>query len=451
MFKLPKILLAIFAVLLLFASMLGYNPANALEIDVSKNSFTPSRVAIPNFEVKDGLHKEASRIKSIIKDNLMFSGYFFAIPQRAYLQQKIGVDEMPLFLEWRKIRTEFLITGTVEKDKEQAGKVKFSFRLWDASTMKEYIAKSYRADMADIKRLGNLASDDVFARITGIGKFFDSKIAYIAEEQKGRIMKKRLAIMDFDGKNQKYLTSGKHLVLTPRFDPSATKILYLGYYDGLPRVYLYDLVTGENFLVGAEALFSNISFAPRFSSDGSKIVMSVMMQGNSELFVLDLNTNIQTRITKHPAIDTSPSFSPSGDKILFSSDRSGNQHIYISDFDGSNLRKISAGSGNYATPVWSPNGDMIAFTKMQGGKFHIGVMKPNGTQERILTQSHLDESPEWSPNSRYIIFTRKEQDSRNIAGQSYLLVIDVITGRQIRLRTPTSASDPNWSSLIKDL
>ena len=94
---------------------------------------------------------------------------------------------------------------------------------------------------------------------------------------------------------------------------------------------------------------------------------------------------------------------------MFESDRSGTPQLYIMPAGGGEARRISFGQGRYGTPVWSPRGDLIAFTKQSGGRFHIGVMRTDGSEERLLTASFLDEGPTWAPNGRVIMFTRETQ------------------------------------------
>ena len=85
---------------------------------------------------------------------------------------------------------------------------------------------------------------------------------------------------------------------------------------------------------------------------------------------------------------------------MFESDRGGAQQIYVMAADGGGPERISFGEGRYSTPVWSPRGDYIAFTKQNGGSFAIGVMKPDGSGERILTEGFHNEGPTWAPNGR---------------------------------------------------
>jgi TolB protein len=160
---------------------------------------------------------------------------------------------------------------------------------------------------------------------------------------------------------------------------------------------------------------------------------------------MNLNGGNLRRLTSDPSIETAPDFSPDGSKIVFESDRSGEQQIYVMPASGGAAVRISFGTGKYATPVWSPRGDLIAFTKQDQGRFYIGVMKPDGSDERLLTASFLDEGPTWAPNGRVIMFTREAPGSDS---KPHIYSVD-ISGRNLK-RVPTQggASDPSWGPLL---
>jgi TolB protein len=180
------------------------------------------------------------------------------------------------------------------------------------------------------------------------------------------------------------------------------------------------------------------------------MVMSIARGGDTQLYSMDLRSRSLHQLTNTPGIiNTSPSYSPDGHHIVFNSDRGGSQQLYVMDASGGNVQRISFGDGKYGTPVWSPRGDLIAFTKITGGQFYIGVMRPDGSGERVISQSYLDEGPTWSPNGRVIMFFRQTPQSRSgSGGRSHLYSID-LTGRNLReVVTPLDASDPAWSPLL---
>ena len=159
---------------------------------------------------------------------------------------------------------------------------------------------------------------------------------------------------------------------------------------------------------------------------------------------MDLATRRTVQLTQHLAIDTSPSFAPDGRRIVFNSDRGGKQQLYVMSLRDRKARRISYGTGRYATPVWSPRGDLIAFTKIFKGEFAIGVMRPDGSGERLLTKGFLVESPTWAPNGRVLMFFRKDRVGKQ-SGQPKLFSIDLTGYNERSISTPTPASDPAWS------
>ena len=114
-------------------------------------------------------------------------------------------------------------------------------------------------------------------------------------------------------------------------------------------------------------------------------------------------------------------------------------------------KRISFGSGRYATPVWSPRGDLIAFTRFGGesGNFSIGVMHPDGSGERILSEGFSVEGPTFAPNGRVLMFWRQSaaRDNRGSGFSSRLVSVDITGFNERVVGTPTDASDPAWSPL----
>ena len=94
--------------------------------------------------------------------------------------------------------------------------------------------------------------------------------------------------------------------------------------------------------------------------------------------------------------------------------------------------------------MWSPRGDLIAFTKQAQGNFAIGVMRVDGQGERILTEGYHNEGPTFAPNGRVLMFFR---DPGGNAGPS-LYTIDITGRNELKVPTPSFASDPAWSPLL---
>ena len=436
-----------FLKLFLFCLSLFVLPAMAeLRIDVSGAQSEPTPIALPEFyAVNTILDKTATNITKIVRQDLESSGLFRIINENAYLQRLTGINVTPNFRDWQAINAQALIQGQLEET--ATGELKVSFRIWDVYTERQMTAKILTASPASERKLAHIIADTIYERLTGEKGYFDTKIVFVSETGNMKNRKRRLAVMDQDGANVRYLTTGKDMVMTPRFSPNMQKITYMSYASGEPKVYLMDVESGKAELVGK---FKGMSFAPRFSMDGNKLIMSLAKRGNSDIYSYDLASGEQKQLTNHPAIDTSPSYSPDGKQIVFNSDRSGNQQLYVMDADGGNVRRISFGEGTYATPVWSPRGDYIAFTKIKEGRFYIGLMRADGTGERLIAEGFLVEGPTWAPNGRVLAFFRQEKmGSTGWFGKGVSLHSIDITGHNEReLKTPNDASDPTWSPLL---
>ncbi|MCE3005779.1 MAG: Tol-Pal system beta propeller repeat protein TolB [Alphaproteobacteria bacterium] len=410
-----------------------------LKIDITRGNIDPLPVAVTPLT---GDADIGQRITEVISANLERSGLFRPIAQSAFIERIANGDQVPRFADWRQINAQAIVSGTVTPI--GTDRLRVSFRLWDVLAEQQIAGKEYNTFARNWRRIGHLISDEIYKRLTGETGYFDSRIVYVSETGPATRKIKRLAIMDQDGENNKFLTDGRALVLTPRFSPNTQEILYMSYAGKQPRVFLRDLQTGREEMLGR---FEGMSFAPRFNHDGSRMLMSIAKGGQTSIYEMDLRSRQLRRLTNTPGIiDTSPSYSPDGSRIVFNSDRGGSQQLYVMDRNGGNVTRISFGDGRYGTPIWSPRGDLIAFTKMHGGSFYIGIMRADGSGERLLTQSWLDEGPSWAPNGRVLIFGREFPGRQGTRARLYSIDI---TGHNLReVITPTDASDPAWSPLL---
>ena len=429
-----------------------YNNAYGLiTVDITRGNLDPLPIAVSPLHVDPKSEKISQfeteklgeEISKIVERNFKSTGLFNPLKKDAFVQKPDIAHLKPRFEDWRLIKAQALVTGKLLiKDK----KLKVEFRLWDLTAAKEMVALSFTTTPNNWRRVAHIISDKIYERLTGESGYFDTRIAYVSETGPKNQRIKKLAIMDQDGFNTKYLTLGNELVLTPRFNTTNQLVTYLSYFKNMPRVYLLDIETGIQEVVGN---FPGMTFAPRFSPDGKKIIMSFAKDGNSDIYTMDLENRIVEKITNHPSIDTSPSYSPDGKNITFNSDRSGLQQIYVMRSDGTQVKRITHGAGLYGTPVWSPRGDLIAFTKVRKGRFYIGVMRSDGSGERLLTENFYQEAPSWSPNGRVLIFYREtKSDSKGKGFSAKLWSIDITGYNERRLKTETDASDPSWSSLL---
>jgi TolB protein len=397
-------------------------------------------IAIPNFVAGTPADGEVvAAVSQVITDNLKRSGRLAPIDPAVFIEKITDIDVPPQFARWNAINAWLLVSGRMTRQGD--GRLMVEFRLWDVAAEQQLTGQQYFALPENWRRIAHIISDQIYERLTGEKGYFDSRVVFVDESgpAEGRI--RRLALMDQDGANVQYLTKGTDLVLTPRFSSAPQEITYVELGQGDPRVCLKNIETGQTEIVGN---FPGMSFSPRFSPDGQHVIMSLQQGGNSNLFVMDLRSKSTMRLTDTPAIDTSPSYSPDGSRICFASDRDGEPQIYVMAASGGAAQRISFGDGSYLTPVWSPRGDYIAFIKRGGDQFSIGIMRPDGSGERILTSGSHNEAPAFAPNGRVLMFVR---DPGGNSGPS-LFTVDISGRNEQRVLTPGYASDPAWSPLL---
>jgi TolB protein len=416
-------------------------------IDVTRARTDPIPVAVPDLA---GATPEAQRfgrdMARVVTNNLRGSGLFRPVDRQAFIQTPEAAAQTPRFQDWRVIGAQALVTGRAEV--QPGNRLRVEFRLWDVLPEAQLVGTAYTADAANWRQIAHVVSDVIYERLLGERGYFDTRIAYVSETGPRDRRTRRLAIMDQDGENNRFLTDGRFQALSPRFHPDARRIAFMSYAGNQPRVFLFDLESGRQEVLGN---FPGMTLSPRFSPDGRSVILAAARGGDTNIFVVDLASRRERQLTSGGSLDVSPSFSPDGAQIVFNSDRGGDQQLYTMDASGANVRRISFGRGRYATPVWSPRGDLIAFTRFGGGGgFAIGVMRTDGSGERILSEGWSMESPSFAPNGRVLVFYRETRatDARGTGYSSRLAQIDIAGFNERQVITPTDASDPSWSPLL---
>ncbi|MFW2831008.1 Tol-Pal system beta propeller repeat protein TolB [Sphingomonas sp. ID0503] len=416
-----------------------------LRVDITGGISQPMPIAVPVMPTPAPTDTAAGntqlmgqKVAEIVANDLKGSGLFAPIGPAGI--QPVAYPEVtaPNYGTWVSAGAQALVTGFVQANGD--GTLTVGCYLYDTYSQSELARQGFVVKPDTWRRAAHKCADTVYTRLTGEGPYFDSRVVYVSETGPKTRRTKRLAIMDQDGANHRFLTNGQSIVLTPRFAPEQQTITYMAYTNNRPRIYVYDIGSGRNRLVVDQP---NMTFAPRFSPDGRFIIFSMSVAGNTDIYRIGATGGVPQRLTTAPGIDTAASFSPDGSKIVFESDRSGTQQLYVMNPDGSAQQRISFGGGRYATPVWSPRGDLIAFTKIGGG-FNVGVIGPDGSGERVLTNGWQDEGPSWSPNGRVIMFFRTAQGS----GRADLWSVDLTGVNERRIPTPLDGSDPAWSPLL---
>ena len=432
------------AVIIAFAGSALAQDAPAPEFELVGGSVKGNMaIAVPSLATPNAVQTAAgnsatlgNQVAAVVASDLRSSGLFTPLGPDGVNPYPYVEATAPAFGRWRGSGAQALVSGFVEARPD--GRITVGCYLFDVTAGRELARQGYVVGATEWRRAAHKCADAVYARLSGEGPFFDSRVVYVAETGPKNARVKRIAIMDADGSNHRYLTEGKATALNPRFSPDGRQLVYTSYLGRMPRVFIIDIASGnERMLVPGRIM----TFAPRFSPNGRDIVFSMAQNGNTDLYVVNAYGGPPRRLTVTPGADTSPSYSPDGSRIIFESDRSGTQQLYMMNADGSGQRRISFGGGRYASPVWSPRGDLIAFTRI-AGSFNIGVMSSSGGGARILTNGWQDEGPSWAPNGQFVMFNRISR-----GGGTALYAVPISGGSARRMPTPQDGSDPSWSPL----
>lgn len=443
-FKLHKLVLITFMLLILSVN----NSNSQVHIEIREGQFSPIPIALPKFFINSQNKSKddnsiALNIRNIIVNDLDSSG-LFKISRPSLQENSAGSNVFPNTVKWRNFKSQVVVSTDITINKSE---ITIQYRLWDVYTGSQLLTRQLSGKLKGSRRMAHIIADAIYERLTGESGYFDTRIAYISESGSPKNRIKRLAIMDQDGANHQFLTNGKSLVLTPRFDLKGKNIAYLKFINGASTVHFLNLSTLKTQYISS---YSGITFSPHFEPNGDSVLFTKAIKGNSDIIRRNLKTDEETKLTSHPGIDVSPSASPDGNYIVFNSNRSGSAQLYVMNADGSNKKRITFNRGTYFTPAWSPRGDLIAFTLLRRGLFSIGLMNTDGSNERILTESWHDEGPSWSPNGRRILFFRSSPYNKNGLKTSRLFSID-IEGFNIKsIKSYKSGSDPAWSPKIQD-
>ena len=403
-----KVIVAICLCAMGFASSL----AAKVYIYIDSPATTKFPVAIPHFKnlgsVPDTHHISTS-LSSVISQDLEISGLFRLIDPDTFLEDPgnsaITGDRIN-WRDWLDIGAEALIKGGFYVEESR---ITIEARLFDIVRGSFITGKRYYGKPDDLRLISHKFSDEVMYRLTGHKGIFQTQIAFVSDISG----KKEIYLMDFDGRNRVKITNHRSIILSPAWSPDGKTLIFTSYRDRNPDIFTKDLFYGQEKKVSH---YRGINIAPDWSPDGEKIVLTLSQDdGNSDIYIINLNGEKVSRLTDDWANDVSPCWSPDGKEIAFVSNRSGNPQIYIMKIGNGNVRRLTFEGGYNTSPAWSPKGDKIAFAGRRGNTFNIYTINKDGSGLNPLTfNSGSNEGPTWSPDGRHIAFSSSRSGSKKI-------------------------------------
>lgn len=384
-------------------------------------------IAVPQGRVS-GASSSLPDVDQLIRHTLRLSGFFEVLGQdRIYFDaSREGMDAEGMnFQNWTNVGAQ----GVVRTDIRIAGsQAALDFRLYDVVSG-SVIPLRWAARTVTVEGVRAEVYNFVNAVIeyyTGAPGPFGGRVTFAA---RGRSGFKQIYTVGVDGYGLSAVTSGDTIHLLPSWGPGG-QVMYTSYRDDNPDLWIGPTRSARKF-----SSFPGINSGASLSPDGSEVAVTLSRDGNTEIYILDVNGAILRRCTTSSAEDLSPSWSPDGSQIAYVSDRAGGPQIYVMNRDCSGQRRVTFRGSYNVSPEWSPDGTRIAFTGRANGRFDIFTVDPrSGTIERITQDQGSNLDPTWSPDGRYLIFasTRGGRGARlylsTADGQFQNLISEEISG-----------------------
>jgi TolB protein len=426
------LLIGLFTVVHLFRA----DPASArIYIDINAPSVQRLKIAIPdfrNFSERGENPELAAALPSVLSNDLDLSGYFAPMDKHAFLadgQGQASLDETR-FRDWSVIGTDLLVKAGYTCIGQS---LEVEVRLYDILSARQLLGKRFLGRVDEQRTLMHRVGNEIIYLLTGNKGMFLSKITYVGTATGN----KEIYIADYDGQNEKQLTSDKTIALLPRWSPQGDMICFNSYKDGSPMLYLKELLSGKVRRISDR---KGLNAGGSWSPDGKSLALGMSHGDNLDIFNIDLTGKVLKRLTNHSSINVSATYSPDGSRFAFVSNRSGTPQIYVKDIAEEREERITF-QGNYNTsPSWSRM-NRIVFCGSYEGKFDIFTVDPDGRNLRKLTDGQGDnEEPSWSPDGRYIVFSSSREGGYHL----YIMNANGQNQRRITFMKGQQTS-PSWS------
>ncbi len=398
-----------------------------LLIDVDNPNLGKMPIMVAQFTSNQPGSLNGSELASIIRTDLTLSGLFDVIeaPQPLPLTQN-GDPELNSL---SSSGAQALVMGSFQVN---GSELTVECRLYDISLQKLDLGKRFTGPLSEHRYIIHRLTDSLLEKITNLRGSFTTDIAFIVDDPRTR----EIFLMNYDGYNLRPLTDTKVLNLSPDWAPDGKGLIFTSYIKGRPDLWYVPLSDGRRVVLISDRKGLNAS--GRFSPDGSKIALSLSVKSIPKIFIINTRGDIINQLTNGLGNDISPTWSPDGANIAYVSDQAGTPQIYIVPVTGGRPKRITLSNAYNTDPDWSPRGDELVFTSKIDGRFQICVIKPDGSDFRVLTNKGSNQDPAWSPDGRMIAFTS------NRDGFKRIFVMDAKGTVQVPVSNKSGKS-PAWS------
>ena len=415
-----------------------------VELRITGEPGTPPRLAVPDFVALTPDAAEAARaLGAVLWDDFNFEREFYLLPRDTYASVPVArrPEDVP-FGDWRELGADAVVFGTVQRTDEN---IVVQIRLFNVRTRQSVFSKEYSGPSRNPRVFAHTFADEAHQQQRALRGVARTKLAFSSDRNRERVSGpvdnrevKEIYIADYDGANQRRITTTRDLNANPAWSPDGRAVAYTSWRRIMPDIFVSRIYQG---LLENPSRGQGSNFLPVYSPDGTRIAFASTRAGNMEIFVMNADGSNPRQLTNHPSYDVTPTWSPTGAQIAFTSDRSGTPQIYVMSADGSGLRRLTTGESHADRATWSPPPfNEIAFTARTGAGFDVKVYELSTGQTRQITFGEgSNESPAYAPNGRHVAF----MSTRSGRTQIYTIGRD---GRGLRQITREGNNfTPAWS------
>jgi len=359
-------------------------------------------IAVVPFGWESNLANAPLDVAGVISADLTRSGRFAPIAEDDMLQKPTAGTQMD-FDDWSILGVEAVVIGRVTQTGDNAYSVQF--QLFDVFGRDQLVGYRMPASRGTMRRVAHRAADMIYEKLTGIKGVFDTKVTYVTAEERRNGRLYSLIVSDQDGENEHKVMESNDPIMSPAWSPDSRRIAYVSFEGNRSSIFIQTLRSGNRIQVSSKP---GINGAPAFSPDGRKLVITLGgVDGNLDIYTIDINSRQTRRITTHRSIDTEGSWSPDGRFIYFTSDRSGGPQIYRVSATGGTPERVTFEGSYNARPRLSPDGSKLAMVHLVNGNYRIAVMDMKRKDLLVLSAGSQDESPSFAPNSDTLIYATR--------------------------------------------
>ncbi|MDR3553551.1 MAG: Tol-Pal system beta propeller repeat protein TolB [Syntrophobacteraceae bacterium] len=387
--------------LLLGAAGLRGAFAQTIYLDINNANFQKIPIAVPDFKSMSSDQQLSHQMADLLNNDLNISGVFRCLDPKGFPEdgQRMGLEASQInFQSWKQVGANFLARASYQV---QGGSVRLDGRLFDATAGKLVgTPKSYGGDAGAWRQMVHAFANDILQMVTGQAGVFNTKVAFVQRVGGG----KEIFVCDFDGYNPVQLTHDNSIDLSPVWSPDGSRIAYVSYRDGSPKIYVINVASGATHLICG---YPGMNITPAWRPGGNELAVALSKGGSQDLYLVNSSGGIERKLNVGfgSSISVSPNWSPDGRKLAYVSNEAGGPQIYIYDLSSGQKKRLTY-SGKYNTsPAWSPKGDWIAYCAQGGGGFDIYVIRPDGGDAHAVTHGGRNEAPRWSPDGRMIVYS----------------------------------------------